>query len=99
MGDFDFQRAFDRVHERIDDVHRDVIDRIGSIQEESTETRTKVELLVGNGRPGKVNEIEEQIGELNEFKNKALGYLAAVGAAMTVVGAALHFAVDYITKK
>lgn len=50
MPDFDFQAAFDRLHDRMNELSTQV-----------TEVRTKVVGLVGNGQPGKIQLLEADV--------------------------------------
>ena len=88
IPDFDFQQAFNRVYDRITELHTDV-----------TTTKTKLEILVGNGQPGEIDKIKGRLSLLEEVKNKAAGYVMAitgVGAVVSLVG---HFLLDFFRTK
>jgi hypothetical protein len=85
VQDFDFQTAFDRVHERMNDIHQ-----------ETTETRTKLEVLVGNGQPGKIQGIEAELKDIALWRAKVIGYVAAISGGMALAGFALHFAFELL---
>jgi len=88
LDGFDFQTAFDRVHERMNDIEREVI-----------VTKTKVVGLVGNGQPGEITLIKEELKDIALWRAKMIGYVAAVSGGIGVCGFLMHFAFDYFVKK
>lgn len=85
---FNLQRAFDGVHERLNDIASTV-----------TEVDTKMHSLVGNGQPGRVGVLEKDVEELKGHANKAKGYFAALAAVSTVLGGLLHYIIDLVKHK
>jgi hypothetical protein len=87
LADFDFQSAFDRIHERMNEIH-----------EQGIETSTKLKGLVGNGQPGKIQAIEAELKDISLWRAKIVGYLAAVSGVIALAGFASHFLFDYLKK-
>lgn len=85
---FDLQSAFIRVHEKLDRLSQDL-----------AHMKAHVEGLIGNGQPGRISVIEADVDDLKTAKAGMKGYLAGLGAALTLLGAALHFMVDMIRGK
>lgn len=98
MPEFDFQKAFERVHDRIGEVHQDVSDKIDEVSKELTETRTKLSFLIGNGQPGEIQHMKDDIGELKDFRSSAKGYIAAISAVGAALGMVGHFLIDIFKK-
>jgi hypothetical protein len=92
LADFDFQTAFDRVHERMND-----------ICDEVTSNKTKLAMLVGNGQPGLVSRIQGDIDGLKEFKAKADATVKTTATFWGIMWAAFgllgHFIWDYFHHK
>jgi len=92
MAEFDLQRAFEGVHTRLND--------ISAVQSESTAHLAQVDThlagLLGNGQPGRIAKLEIAVTDLVEHKNKALGYVAALGGFLTILGVVGHYIVDML---
>lgn len=88
MPDFDFQAAFDRLHDRMNELSTQV-----------TEVRTKVVGLVGNGQPGKIQLLEADVSLLKEWKSKQTGIVAAISGVIGFLGFASHFIWDLLRAK
>ena len=63
----------DHVHKRIDDVHA----HIGELSRNSAALEVKVTELMGNGQPGKIRRIEENVEAHNKFMWILFGLLGA----------------------
>lgn len=63
----------DHVHKRIDDVHV----HISELSRNSAALEVKVTELMGNGQPGKIRRIEENIEAHNKFMWTLFGLLGA----------------------
>ena len=63
----------DHVHQRIDDIHL----RISELSKSSAALEVKVTSLMGNGQPGKIRRIEENIEAHNKFMWVLFGLLGA----------------------
>ena len=87
MQEFDFQGAFDRVHDRMNEIHQ-----------QGTENSTRLRELLGNGQPGKIQKIEKQLDDIRIWRAQILGYIAAVSGAIGLAGFLAHFAFDYFRK-
>lgn len=83
-GEFDLQSAFQRVHDRLDD-----------IQENTIRNTTKLEALVGNGQPGKIRLLESDIEELKEWKATAKGWMGSLTLAGAMLTGGIHLLIDY----
>ena len=102
---FDFQQAFADVHKRIDDQAGDINKRLGDISDKQNESsvhlgQIEVHLhdLIGNGKPGRIADLEKDVDTLKKKGEWFKGYAAAVGGAAIVLGAAAHYLVDYLLK-
>ena len=85
---FDFQRAFESVHERLDDISND-----------QAEARTHLKNLLGNGQPGRMTIVEAEVDDLKRWRDGAKGYLAGAVAVIILLGWLGHFAIDYFLHK
>lgn len=88
MSEFNFQRAFENVHQRLDE-----------IATQTTKTETHLHGLIGNGQPGRIGLIEADIKSLKEGRQWARGYFAAMGAVLTILGILGHYLVDIMRGK
>lgn len=88
MPDFDFQRAFDGLHGRINEISTQV-----------TEVSTHVKGLVGNGQPGKIQLLEADVSSLKEWRSKQTGIMYAISTGISVLGFASHFVWDLLRGK
>lgn len=79
---FDLPTAFGSLHTRLDSIQADV-----------TETRTHMNMLIGNGQPGRIGEIEQAVDDLKAYKNRSIGYTAAIAGFLALLGglAELYF--------
>lgn len=81
--DFNIEDAFARVNDKLD--------RLGEM---STTTRTQMTGLVGNGQPGRIGVIEEDVDQLKEYKNTVKGWILGVGGIIVALGGLIHYLVD-----
>lgn len=86
--DFDFQAAFDRLHDRMNDMSTQI-----------TEVRTKVVGLVGNGQPGAIQILQSDVSSLKEWRSKQTGIVAAISTLIGFLGFASHFVWDLLRGK
>ncbi len=66
-------KTIDNVHERINDIHN----RIDDLTKGFIAVEVKVTELVGNGQPGKIRQMEEDIAAHSKFMWILLGLLSA----------------------
>ena len=57
--------------------------------------RTEMKILLGNGQPGRLQQLEERVGEHEKKVQQLTGMAALGGFLLTCV----HVAVDYIRMK
>ena len=57
-----------------------------------SELKAHMRWLVGNGKPGRLQELERRVEEHEKFVQRAGGIGAAVGVILTLI----HFAIDYM---
>ncbi len=57
-----------------------------------SELKAHMRWLVGNGAPGRIQELERRVEEHEKFVQRAGGVGAAVGVVLTLV----HLAIDYM---
>lgn len=88
--DFDLQNAFAHLHDRFDRIE----DNVKEVRDKTVANTTHLEALVGNGQPGEIHKIQNRLAELEEYKNKSVGYTAAVSAIIAFLGFAAHFLWD-----
>ena len=70
--EFDFQRAFESVHERLNDISND-----------QAEARTHLKNLLGNGQPGLCAQHSDRIARLERWRAWLTGALAVLGLLWT----------------
>ena len=57
-----------------------------------SEMKAHMRWLVGNGKPGRLQELERRVEEHEKFVQRAGGIGATVGVVLTLI----HFAIDYM---
>ena len=57
-----------------------------------SELKAHMRWLVGNGSPGRIQDLERRVEEHEKFVQRAGGVGAAVGVVLTLI----HFAIDYM---
>lgn len=60
-----------------------------------TELRRDMKSLVGNGRPGRVEKLEEKVEQLDRFRNRALGIVTGISLVFGLISAIIHFVFKY----
>lgn len=50
--------------------------------------------ILGNGQPGRLTNLENDVKALSEWKAHSKGWFAGVGAVLTVAGAFGHWVID-----
>jgi len=56
------------------------------------ELKTNMRWIIGNGNPGKIQEIEQRVDRHEAYLQRFTGVATAVGALLTF----LHIAIDYL---
>lgn len=92
MAEFDIQSAFSGLHERFDTMDTN----LREVRDQGIASKTKLDALVGNGQPGEIHHIKDRLTTLEEWKNKALGYVAGVSAVIAFLGFLMHSAWDVL---
>ena len=64
---FDFQRAFEGVHHRIGELNA----RLDLLAQRQIEAATSLKSLVGNGQPGRMKLLEDQVHSLEDTRTQA----------------------------
>lgn len=80
METFNFQRAFESIHSRLD-----------GIAAEQARTSTHINGLIGNGQPGRITNLETAVQELKDKKSEARGALWAFGLIGTAIEVGAHW--------
>ena len=62
------------------------------VLEDLSELKAHMRWLVGNGKPGRLQELERRVEEHEKFVQRAGGIGAAVGVILTLI----HLAIDYM---
>lgn len=56
-----------------------ILTKVTAVGEDVASLKTNMESLVGNGQPGRIDKIEDEVDDLKGFKNKTYGVIAAFG--------------------
>lgn len=56
-----------------------------------TRLETHMEVLIGNGQPGKITLMENDINDLKQKSWKTSGIVIGISGVLSAVGAAIHF--------
>jgi hypothetical protein len=56
------------------------------------ELKTDMRWIIGNGNPGKIQEIEERVDRHEAYLQRFAGVATAIGALLTI----FHLAIDYL---
>ena len=92
MADFDLSGAFQHLHDRFDRIE----DNVQEVRDMTVKSSAKLEGLVGNGQPGAIDKIHTRLTGLEEYKNKAIGYIGGISLVGTGLGFAAHFIMDWM---
>jgi len=77
---------------------QDISSQLVEIRDKVTRTETNMQTLIGNGQPGRISRVEDQVKELIVSHERAKGYFAALGSVITLLGVAGHYLIDLLKK-
>jgi len=78
-----------------DELLTGILNKVTTIAEDMATVKTQMGTLVGNGQPGRIDKLEDNVDKLKTAKNYALGF----GAGFIFLEGAFHYVMHKVGLK
>ena len=73
----------------------EIFGQLRELNNKAADNAALMRTLVGNGQPGRIGKIEAKVEMLNDYRNKAIGYIAAISGLIAFLGVVAQAAIAY----